>query len=189
MDSVTQLLAAHRNGDKEAFDRLVPLVYHELRRIAAGYLGRERQGHTLQPTALVNEAYLRLAQAEDIASENRSYFLGIAARLMRQILVDHARKRGRHKRGGQEARVTLTEGLAVQQGERDVDLMMLDDALARLAEKDDQLARLVELRYFAGLSIEETAQVMGSSPATVKRQWAVARVWLKRLLAPEDREA
>jgi RNA polymerase sigma-70 factor (ECF subfamily) len=182
MDSVAQLLAAHRNGDREAFDRLVPLVYDELRRIAASYLSRERGGHTLQPTALVNEAYLKLVQADDLEFENRSHFFGVASRLMREILVDHARRRAAHKRGGQRHRVTLTEGVAFEHGGRDVDLLMLDDALARLAAKDPRLAQIVDLRYFGGLSVEETAEVLGSSPRTVKREWAVARVWLQELM-------
>ena len=186
MHSVSQLLVAHRNGDREAFDRLVPLVYDELHRIAASYLSHERAEHTLQPTALVNEAYIRLVQAEDLGFENRSHFLGIAARLMRQILVDYARKHGARKRGGRRERVTLTEGVAVEEGEPDVDLLALDEALARLAEKNERLARLVELRYFGGLSVEETAEVLGSSPRTVKRDWAAARVWLRRQMAAGD---
>jgi RNA polymerase sigma-70 factor (ECF subfamily) len=185
MDSVTQLLAAHRDGDRDALDRLVQLIYHDLHRIAAGYLGRERAGHTLQPTALVNEAYLRLVRAEEAGYENRAHFLGIAARVMRQILVDHARKHSADKRGGQRARVTLTEDVALQSGERDVDLLLLDDALRKLAAKDPHLTKLVELRYFGGLTIEETAEVLASSSATVKREWAVARVWLKRLMTDE----
>jgi RNA polymerase sigma-70 factor (ECF subfamily) len=182
VNSVTQLLAAHRNGDREVFDRLVPLVYDELRRIAASYVSREREGHSVQPTALVNEAYLRLVQAEDLGFENRSHFFGIAARLMRQILVDHARRRGAQRRGGHRHRVTLTEGVALEHGERDVDLLMLDDALTRLAAKDAHLAEIVDLRYFGGLSVEETAEALGVSPRTVKREWAVARVWLRDLM-------
>jgi RNA polymerase sigma-70 factor (ECF subfamily) len=184
MESVTQLLAAYRDGDKGAFDRLVPLVYDELRRIAARYLGRERGGHTLQPTALVNEAYLRLVQYENLEYKNRAHFVGIAARLMRQVLVDHARTHGASKRGGEQQRVTLDEGVAVQ-GQRDLDLLALDDALRKLSEKDAHLVRLVELRYFGGLSIEETAEALGSSPATVKREWATAKVWLRRLMTGE----
>jgi RNA polymerase sigma-70 factor (ECF subfamily) len=182
MDSVAQLLVAHRDGDREALDRLVPLVHAELRRIAARYLSHERSDHTLQPTALVNEAYLRLLQAEDLAFENRPHFIGIAARLMREILVDYARRHGARKRGGNRQRVTLTEGVALQEAGEDVDLLALDEALGRLAEKDAHLARLVELRYFGGLTVEETAEVLGSSPRTVKREWAVARVWLRRLM-------
>jgi RNA polymerase sigma-70 factor (ECF subfamily) len=185
MDSVTQLLAAHRDGDRDALDRLVELIYHDLHRIAAGYLGRERAAHTLQPTALVNEAYLRLVRAEEAGYENRSHFLGIAARVMRQVLVDHARKHGAGKRGGQQVRVTLTGGVAPQPGGRDVDLLMLDEALRKLAEKDAHLSGLVELRYFGGLSIEETAEALATSPATVKREWAVARVWLRRAMEGE----
>jgi RNA polymerase sigma factor (TIGR02999 family) len=185
MDSVSRLLAAHRAGDHEAINRLVPLVYDELRRIAASFLSRERAGHTLQPTALVNEAYLRLLQAEDLAYESRAHFVAIAARLMRQILVDHARKHGASKRGGRQQRVTFGEDVALQEGARDVDLLMLDDALVALADKDAHLARLVELRYFGGLSIEETAKALDCSPASVKRDWAVARMWLRRQMRAE----
>jgi RNA polymerase sigma-70 factor (ECF subfamily) len=181
MESVTELLVAYRGGDRAALDRLVPLVYAELRRIAARYIGRERAGHTLQPTALVNEAYIRMVQGDDVAYQNRSHFVGIAARLMRQILVDHARTRDARKRGGELARVTLDEGVARQEAPS-VDLILLDDAIRRLEEKDPGLCRLVELRYFGGLSIEETAEALGTSPATVKRDWAAARVWLRRLI-------
>lgn len=186
MKSVSQLLADYGAGDRDALDQLVPLVYDELHRIAASYLSNERVGHTLQPTALVNEAYLRLVQAEDIAFENRSHFLGIAARLMRQILVDYARRHGARKRGGSRQQVTLTDGVAVDEGGQDVDLLSLDEALTRLARKDDRLARLVELRYFGGLSVEETAEVLGSSARTVKRDWAAARVWLRRSMAADN---
>jgi RNA polymerase sigma factor (TIGR02999 family) len=181
MESVTELLVAYRGGDRAALDRIVPLVYAELRRIAARYIGRERVGHTLQPTALVNEAYLRMVQGDDVDYQNRSHFVGIAARLMRQILVDHARTRDARKRGGELARVTLDEGVARQEAPS-VDLIQLDDAIRRLEEKDPGLCRLVELRYFGGLSIEETAEALGTSPATVKRDWAAARVWLRRLI-------
>jgi RNA polymerase sigma factor (TIGR02999 family) len=183
--SVSQLLADYRGGDREALDRLVPLVYDELHRIAASYISRERAGHTLQPTALVNEAYIRLVQAEDVAFESRAHFLGIAARLMRQILVDHARRHDARRRGGRQRRVTLTEGVALDEAGADVDLLALDQALERLAAEDARLARLVELRYFGGLSTEETAEVLATSPRTVKRDWAVARVWLRRLMSGE----
>jgi RNA polymerase sigma factor (TIGR02999 family) len=185
MNSVSQLLRAHRDGDHEALERLVPLVYDELRRIAARQLRREREGHTLQPTALVNEAYLRLVQYEDLEYKDRAHFVGIAARLMRQVLVDHARTRAADKRGGHRERVTLDEAVALQPGHGDVDLLALDDALRQLSERDDRLARLVELRYFGGMSIEETAEVLGTSTATVKRDWATARVWLRRLMTGE----
>ena len=185
MDSVAQLLAAHRAGDREALDRLVPLVYDELRRIAASYLSHERAGHTLQPTALVNEAYIRLVQSESLELKDRAHLLGIAARLMRQVLVDHARRRDAHKRGGHQARVTLTGGVALGAGQREVDLLALDAALEELGEKEPPLVRVVELRYFGGLSVEETAEVLGTSPRTVKREWAVARAWLRRLMVAE----
>ena len=155
------------------------------RGFAARYLGRERGGHTLQPTALVDEAYLRLIQYDDLEYKNRAHFVGIAARLMRQVLVDHARTRGAGKRGGQQERVTLDEAVALQPGHGDVDLLALDDALRKLSEKDAHLTRLVELRYFSGLSIEEAAEALGSSPATVKREWATAKVWLRRLMTGE----
>lgn len=182
MDSVARIFAAYRDGDREAFDRLVSLVSTELRSIAAAYLARERIGHTLQPTALVNEAYLRMLQAEDLDFENRSHFFGIAARLMRQVLVDHARKHHAERRGGRRRCVTLTEWVAHGPGDFDVDLLLLDDALERLGEKDERLARIVDLRYFGGLSVEETAEVMGCSARTIKRDWAVARVWLRDLM-------
>jgi RNA polymerase sigma factor (TIGR02999 family) len=182
---ITRLLREWQDGSQDALDRLVPLVYDELHRIAASYISRERAGHTLQPTALVNEAYIRLVQAEDVAFESRAHFLGIAARLMRQILVDHARRHDARRRGGRQRRVTLTEGVALDEAGADVDLLALDQALERLAAEDARLARLVELRYFGGLSTEETAEVLATSPRTVKRDWAVARVWLRRLMSGE----
>jgi RNA polymerase sigma-70 factor (ECF subfamily) len=184
---VSQLLVDYRNGNRGALERLMPLVYNELRRIAARHLRRERSNHTLQPTALVNEAYLRLARQKDVGFENRAHFLGIAARLMRQILVDHARTHGREKRGGSQTRVTLNEELVAAQGP-DLDLLALDDAMRGLAAVEEKLAQVVELRYFGGLSIEETAEVMGTSPATVKRDWAMAKAYLRReLLRGEER--
>ena len=177
---VTRLLAAHRGGDFDALERLLPIVYAELKRLAAGRLRRERPGHTLQPTALVHEAYIRLAGGGP-RFENRAHFFGIAARVMRQVLVDHARASGREKRGGDRVRVTLRDE-AVGAGEREFDLVALDEALERLAARDAGAAHVVELRYFAGLSIEETAEALGISPATVKRDWAVAKAFLRREL-------
>jgi len=155
-----------------------------LRRIAAGYLRRERDGHTLQPTALVNEAYMRLVDQRDVTWQNRAHFLGIAAQVMRRILVDHARARLTAKRGGGVAPITLAGAAhGGAQETDDVDLLALHDALERLAALDPEQARLVELRYFGGLTIEETAEALGVSPATVKREWALARAWLRRELS------
>ena len=167
---------------------LMPLVYDELRRIAAGYIRRERPGQTLQATALVNEAFVRLAAERPRPFANRTHFLAIAALSMRQILVQRARARKAAKRGGAPTRVTLDEGLDVERTAPDVDVLALDEALTRLAALDPEQARIVELRYFGGLTVEETAEAVGVSPATVKRQWAMARAWLKRALdgAPDD---
>ena len=166
---------------------LMPLVYDELRRIAAGYIRRERPGQTLQATALVNEAFVRLASERPRPFANRQHFVAIAALSMRQILVQRARARKAAKRGGAPDRVTLDENL-VSTEPPDVDVLALDEALTRLAAFDPQQARIVELRYFGGLTVEETAEVVGISPATVKRQWAMARAWLKRAVdtAPDD---
>lgn len=163
-------------------DALMPEVYAELRRVAAAYLRRERPGQTLQPTALVNEAYLRLA-GQHPQFQNRAHFCAIAANAMRQILVERARARHALKRGGGAARITLNEGLAASP-EPVVDVAALDEALTRLAALDPEQARIVELRFFGGLTVEETAEAIGVSPATVKRHWAVARAWLARELAP-----
>ena len=159
----------------------MPLVYDELRRIAARYVSRERPGQTLQATALVNEAFVRLAAERPRQFQNRTHFLAIAALSMRQILVQRARARNAAKRGGAPKKVTLDEGMAVGSSV-DVDIEALDEALTRLAELDPEQARIVELRYFGGLTVEETADAVGVSPATVKRQWAMARAWLKRAL-------
>jgi RNA polymerase sigma factor (TIGR02999 family) len=175
---VTRLLVAWGDGDRAALDRLMPLVHAELRRLARHYMSRERTGHTLQSTALVNEAYLRLVEQEGMRWENRAHFFGIAARLMRQILVEHARGRRAAKRGGQQFRLSLSEVDRVASGP-DVDLLALDEALGRLEALDPQKSRVVELRYFGGLGIEETAEVIGKSPATVKREWSMARAWLR----------
>jgi RNA polymerase sigma-70 factor (ECF subfamily) len=165
----------HDDGTLEA---LSPALYAELRRLAAGYLRRERTGHTLQPTALVHEAYLRLLDQRQLAWQNRAQVLGLAASLMRRILVDHARGRARHKRAGMMTRVSF-EGLEIAE-ERDVDLVALDDALRELAAVDDQLSRIVELRYFGGLKVEEVADVLETSPRSIDRAWATARAWLRR---------
>ena len=178
---VTGLLQAWGGGDAAALDQLVPIVYEELHRQAQRYLRREAPGHTLQTTALVHEAYLRLVDQREARWQNRAQFFGIAAQLMRRILVDYARRHQAAKRGGSAIQVPFEEG-AVAAAESDVDLVTLDDALTRLAVLDPQQARVVELRYFTGLGIEETAEALGISPATVKREWAMARAWLKREL-------
>jgi RNA polymerase sigma factor (TIGR02999 family) len=175
---VTRLLVAWGDGDKGALDLLMPLVHAELRRLARHYMSRERPGHTLQSTALVNEAYLRLVDQENMRWENRAHFFGIAARLMRQILVEHARGRRAAKRGGGQYRLSLTKVDRAASGP-DVNLLALDEALGRLEALDSQKSRIVELRYFGGLGIEETAEVVGVSPATVKREWSMARAWLR----------
>jgi RNA polymerase sigma-70 factor (ECF subfamily) len=167
--------------DRQSVDSLLPIVYQELRRLAASYLRRERPGQTLQPTALVHEAYLRLMKDKPGRWQNRAHFCAIAAHSMRQILIERARARGAQKRGGARHRVTLDEAL-VAGGERSIDLVALDEALERLAAFDPEQARLVELRFFGGLTVEETAAAMNISPATVKRHWAVAWAWLAREL-------
>jgi RNA polymerase sigma factor (TIGR02999 family) len=179
--AVTQLLARAKAGSAPALEELVPLVYAELRRIAGRYAHRERAGHSLQATALVHEAYIRLLKDESLSFENRAHFLGIAARSMRQILVEHARSRDAEKRGGERQRVTLNEGVAAG-GPVDVDLLALEEALERLAALNADHARIVELRFFGGLTNEETAAALGISPATVKRAWVIARAWLFREL-------
>jgi RNA polymerase sigma factor (TIGR02999 family) len=180
--NITHLLKEWSDGDDRALERLTPLVYEELRQQAARYLRRERPGHTLQTTALINEAYLRLIDAKDIHWQSRAHFFAIAANLMRRILVDHARRRDADKRGGANLRLTLDESMAVA-NEVDVDLLAIDQALDRLATIDPQQARVVELRFFSGLSVEETAAALGVSPKTVKRDWSVARAWLHREIA------
>jgi len=167
--------------DRQSVDSLLPIVYEELRRLAAAYIRRERPGQTLQPTALVHEAYLRLMKDKPGRWQNRAHFCAIAAHSMRQILIERARARGAQKRGGARHRVTLDDAL-VAGGERSIDLIALDEAMERLAAFDPEQARLVELRFFGGLTVEETAEAMDISPATVKRHWAVACAWLAREL-------
>jgi len=167
--------------ERQSLETLLPIVYQELRRLAASYLRRERQGYTLQPTALVHEAYLRLLKDKPGRWQNRAHFCAIAAHSMRQILIERARARDAQKRGGERHRVTLDEGL-VAGGGRSIDLLALDQALERLAALDAEQARLVELRFFGGLTIDETAEAMSISPATVKRHWTVACAWLAREL-------
>lgn len=176
--NITDLLARWREGDKEALDELVPQVYSALHRLADHYLRQERTDHTLQPTALVHEAYLRLVDDREIDWQNRAHFFGIAAVRMRHILVEHARSRKAIKRGGGDYKVSLTE--ADRRAERrDVNLLALDDALGKLEVLDPQKVRVVELRFFGGMTIEETAEALKVSPATIKREWSMARAWLR----------
>jgi RNA polymerase sigma-70 factor (ECF subfamily) len=179
-----ELVERATRGDAPALEALMPLVYAELRRLAAHYLKGERPGQTLQPTALVHEAYLKLLKDRPERWQNRAHFCAIAAHSMRQVLIERARARDALKRGGGQPRVTFDEGLPAQAAERPIDVIALDDALERLAALDPHQARIVELRYFGGLSIEETADALGISPATVKRHWAVARAWLAKELDP-----
>ena len=179
---VTELLVKWSEGDADALDQLLPIVYAELRRIADAYLRRERSGHTLQATDLVHEAYLRLIKAQGLEWQNREQFFGISANLMRRILVDHARTATAVKRGGTAPNLPLDESLTIS-GESGANLLLLDAALNKLALIDAQAARIVELRYFAGLTIEETAEILKTSPTTVKREWATARAWLHREIA------
>jgi len=183
--NISHLLNEWNAGDERALDTLTPLVYEELRLQAARYLRRERPGHTLQTTALIHEAYLRLIDAKDVNWQSRAHFFAVAANLMRRILVDHARRRDAEKRGGSHLRVQLDEALAVA-NETDVDLLAIDEALDRLAAIDPQQARVVELRFFSGLSVDETAAALGVSPKTVKRDWSVARAWLRREIAGKE---
>jgi RNA polymerase sigma factor (TIGR02999 family) len=175
-EQVSHLLAAWKNRDSTAREQLVPIVYEELRRLAHYYMRGERAGHTLQTTALVNELYLRLAGIDGVQWRDRAHFFALAATLMRRVLVDYARLRGRDKRGGGVSVTSLDENAVAPQSA--VDVIALDDALERLASVDPQQSRVVELRFFAGLSVDETAEALGISPATVKRDWATAKLWL-----------
>ncbi len=177
---ITRMLHEWSDGRREVLEDLMPLVYNELRRQASRYLRRERIGHTLQTTALIHEAYLKLIDQRDVNWQNRAHFFGIAAQAMRRILVDYAKTRHREKRGGAGENLPLGEARFIAFKEKSIDLIALDQALTRLAKFDDQQARVVELRYFSGLSIEETAEVLKISPATVKRDWTIAKAWLKR---------
>lgn len=179
---ITDLLIAWGDGDQGALERLFPLVYDELRRVAAFYLRRERSDHTLQPTALVNEVYLRLFDQRRVGWQNRAQFFGVAAQMMRRILVSHARSRHAAKRGGSDQRITLQDELAATE-QRDVNLLALDDALSKLETIDPEKSKLVELRFFSGLTVPETAEVMSISPRTVDRQWQTAKAWLYREIA------
>ena len=178
--NVTQLLLAWQHGEAAALDELMAVVYDELRRLAAGRLKHERADHTLQPTALVNEVYLQLVDQRQVNWQNRAHFFGAVAEIMRRLLVDHARRHLAEKRGAGAVKVSLTEVAVVADNGPDVDVILLDQALIELAALDPPLARLVELRYFGGLSIEETAEALALSPATIKRHWQTAKSWLKR---------
>jgi RNA polymerase sigma factor (TIGR02999 family) len=181
---VTTLLVRWREGDRQALEELMPLVYEELRRLARHYLRQERSDHTLQSTALVHEAYLRLAGGNAPNWQNRAHFFGVAAHIMRQILVEHARGRDAAKRGGNVCKLALDDAVAPLQ-QIDVDVVALDRALTELSELDSQQGRIVELRFFGGLTIEDTSEVLGISPATVKRDWVTARAWLYRAMTGE----
>ena len=184
---ITQLLVAWGAGDESALEELAPLVHAELRRLAHRYMGGERAGHTLQTTALVNEAYLRLIDWKSVRWQSRAHFFGVSAQLMRRILVDFARARGYRKRGGGTPRVALDEAAAVSD-ERGADLLALDEALRALAELDPRQSKVVELRFFGGLTVEEAAEVLKVSPATVERDWSFARAWLHRELSKGGEE-
>src|SRR5262245_1652192 len=184
-ENITELLASYGRGDKESLDQLMPIVYDELRRQAARYLRREQAGHTLQTTALIHEAYVRLVDQRNVQWQNRAHFFGIAAQMMRRILVDHARTKKRAKRGGSAVKVSLADATVAVKGQ-DLDVVALDEALNRLAEIDEQQSRVVELRFFSGLTVEETAEVMGISLATVKRDWSMAKAWLHRKLTGNE---
>jgi RNA polymerase sigma factor (TIGR02999 family) len=185
-NQVTQLLVDWRQGNGEALNALIPLVYDELRRLAHNHLNRERSGHTLQSSALVNEAYMRLVR-QDLEINSRAHFFAVSSHLMRQILVDYARRHRAAKRGDAVDKVTLTEAATLLRGKSNFDLLVLDEALNDLARLDPQQTHVVELRFFGGLSIEETAEALGISQATVKRDWATARAWLHRELSRKPR--
>ena len=186
-DEVTQLLLDWSNGDKAALDKLMPLVYAELRRLAHHHMGRERLGHSLQTTAIVNEAYLQLIDQRNVQWQNRAHFFGIAAHLMRRFLAGYARSRHYAKRGGAARRVSLEEAMIVSE-ERTADMVALDDALNSLAQIDERKSQIVEMRFFGGLSIEETAEVLGVSPGTVMRDWTLAKAWLRREIGKEGQD-
>jgi len=184
-DDVTQLLVSWSNGDRQAADALMPLVYGELRRLAASYLRRERSDHTLQSTALVHEAFIRMVDQRDVQWQSRAHFYGIAAQMIRRILVDHARTHQAEKRGSGALKLSLDDALQLSVPQ-ELNLLRLDEALDQLAALDERQSRVVELRFFTGLSVEETAEVMKISTATVKRQWSSARAWLFREMSQSE---
>ena len=181
-EQITELLVRWREGEAQALDRLIPLVYGELHRLANRYLRSERRGHSLQATELVHEAYLRLADQKRIEFQNRAHFYGVAATLIRNILVDYARTHGASKRGGDACRLSLDAAINIAECQ-EVDLLALDQALVKLSRREPELCRIVELRFFGGLTIEETAQVLCVSDSTVKRQWILAKTWVFRELS------
>ena len=184
---ITQLLRAMRQGDGQAAETLLPLIYKELHRLASSYMRRERPDHTLQATALIHEAYLKMAQ-EDVDWKNREHFIGVAAHVMRRVLVDYARAHNAQMRGGGAQRVELADGMAISVDRLD-EMLVLHEALERLAQQNGRQAKVVELRYFGGLSIEEIGNVLGIAPRSVKRDWSLARLWLFRELRPVERAA
>ncbi|PYS99490.1 MAG: RNA polymerase subunit sigma-70 [Acidobacteria bacterium] len=181
---ITRILRAWSGGDREAVDSLMPLVYDELHKVAAQYLRKQRPDHTLQPTALVNEAYLKLIDISSVSWQDRAHFFAVASQTMRHVLVDHARSRKRDKRGGGAQKVSLDEAISFSQG-NEVDLLSLDESMRELAAMDEQQSRIVELRFFGGLTVEETAVVLHISPATVKREWRIAKAWLHNRMSSE----
>ena len=184
---VTQLLVDWGHGNQAALDKLMPLVYEELHRLAHRYMDRERPGHTLQTSALVNEAFVRLVDQKDVHWQNRAHFFGIAAQLMRRILVDYARSRHYAKRGGDARQVSFDEAMIVSP-ERATEVVALDDALKRLAVIDERKSQIVEFRFFGGLSIEETAEVLKVSPGTIMRDWTLAKAWLRKEMVGDHGE-
>ncbi len=183
-EEITRLLINWRNGDKAALDQLTPLVYEELRRLARGFMRRERHDHTLQTSALINEAYLRLVDQDETNWQNRAHFFAVAAQIMRHILVDHARSHGYEKRGAGAQKVGLDEVMVISE-DRARELVELDEALTSLATVDPRKSRIIELRFFGGLNIDETAEVMELSPTTVQREWRAAKAWLRRFIKGE----
>jgi RNA polymerase sigma factor (TIGR02999 family) len=183
---ISGLLRAWSDGNGKALDELMPLVYDELHRQAHRFLRRERRGHTLQTTALINEAYLNLIKNDSVTWQNREHFFAISANLMRRILINYANARHRKKRGGVNENLELDESILIATDSKDLDLIALDEALTRLAAIDEQQANIVELRYFGGLTIEETSEVLGIAPATVKRDWKMTKAWLYRELMREN---
>jgi RNA polymerase sigma-70 factor (ECF subfamily) len=184
-DQITELLLSWSNGDKEALDQLIPLVSSELRRLARRYMARERSGHTLQTSALINEAYLRLVNQQNVEWKDRAHFFAVAAQIMRHILIDHARRYQYEKRGAGAQKITLNDAALLGQ-QRAKELIALDDALIELAAYDARKSQIVELRFFGGLTIEEVAEVASTSPATVKRELQAAKLWLKRIMAQDE---
>jgi RNA polymerase sigma-70 factor, ECF subfamily len=183
-EEITQLLIKLSSGNRDVVDQLLPLIYGELKRLAGSYLRRERSGHTLQPTALVHEAYMKLVDINQVNWQNRAHFLGVAANQMRRILIDYARQHNAEKRGNEFQIVALDENID-KAAEQSLELIALDDALNELAKMDPEKAKIVELRYFGGLTTEETAEVLGVSPITVKRHWRITKAWLYGQLAKE----